>query len=416
MKNSIKAAFGVGLLLLLACGKTNSTAGGSTVAPPPAPTVSAPANGTAANGSNPASPGGTGIAGAQPGAATGTAPGTPMAGAMDATPTMMGSAGAAAPPPEVMVDPADVMSCMGAGVPPDATEQVDVIQIRTNDMNVVPGGFQAPGGTVYACFWLDIDMPEKEHIIGWEGAIGGDRAVHHQQVSISPKPIYLTQQGGLCGLPTVDFTWTGEKPTEWTPKLVGFPIGGPENGGKAHFLWQTHFESATTYTGGFNVYVTKKLRKYDGGNFEQGDVSGILVPKMSSATHVADCTGDMTQQKLTHPIYVYASMQHAHLTITHIKSEQIRGGNSIFTFGDQTTMGVLGFFDQQFKPWTPCVEVLPGDELKTTCDYTNNNPVDVTGGEGLNQEMCVTFFQYFPRLSGPNQFCGTIDSSGGFGH
>jgi hypothetical protein len=37
------------------------------------------------------------------------------------------------------------------------------------------------------------------------------------------------------------------------------------------------------------------------------------------------------------------------------------------------------------------------------------------GGEALNQEMCTTFFQYFPRLPGTSQnFCGTIDSSGGF--
>jgi hypothetical protein len=29
--------------------------------------------------------------------------------------------------------------------------------------------------------------------------------------------------------------------------------------------------------------------------------------------------------------------------------------------------------------------------------------------------MCTTFFQYFPRLPGTSQnFCGTIDSSGGF--
>jgi hypothetical protein len=355
-----------------------------------------------------AAPGGSALPGAGP---------APAPGAGMTTPAMMaGAAGTAAPPPpDVMVDPADVSSCMGMGAPPDASEQVDVIQIRTNDPMVVPAGYAAPGGTVYACFWIDIDMPEKKHIIGWEGAVG-DRAVHHQQVSISPKPFYLAQQGGLCGLPTVDFTWTGEKPTEWTPKLVGFPIGGPENGGKAHFLWQTHFESATTYTGGFNVYVTKNLRKYDAGNFEQGDVSGILIPKMSSATHVADCTGDMTKQKLTHPIYVYASMQHAHLTITHLKSELIRDGKSIFTFGDQSVMGFLGFFDQQFKPWSPCIEVRPGDELKTTCDYNNTFNFDVTGGEATNQEMCTTFFEYFPRLSGPNNFCGTIDSTGGFGH
>ena len=34
----------------------------------------------------------------------------------------------------------------------------------------------------------------------------------------------------------------------------------------------------------------------------------------------------MTTERLTHPIYVFASMQHAHLTVTHIKSEMLRDG------------------------------------------------------------------------------------------
>ena len=76
----------------------------------------------------------------------------------------------------------------------------------------------------------------------------------------------------------------------------------------------------------------------------------------------------------------------------------------------------LGFFDQQFKPWSPCIEVQPGDQLVTTCDYTNNFNFDVTGGEATNNEMCTTFMEYFPRLpAAANNFCGTIDSSGGFG-
>lgn len=314
----------------------------------------------------------------------------------------------------VLVPPEDVATCNGAGVAPGPEEEVEVLEIRTDQ--AVPGGFQAAGGTVYACFWVEIDMPEKHHIVGWEGALGGDRTVHHQQVSLSPRPAYLDifGQGGLCGLPTVEYTWTGGTTPEWTPSLAGFPIGGPENGGKAKFLWQTHFEGATTYTGGFNAYVTKKLRKYDAGNFEQGDVSGILVPAGQAASHVATCTPEMTTQKLVHPIYVYSSMLHAHLTITHIKGEHFRGGQLMNTLGEETALG-FGFFDQTFKPHTPCIEILPGDQLVTSCDYQNPFPYDVVGGEATNQEMCTTFMQYFPRLPGTsNSFCGTIDSSGGF--
>jgi len=324
-----------------------------------------------------------------------------------------GGTGAEVPDPSVpvIVSPEDIASCMGAGAPPSAEEQVEVREIRTSD--VVPGGFMSPATTHYGCFWIEIDMPEKHHIVGWEGAIGGDRTIHHQQVSLSPKPAWLTQQGGLCGLPTVEYTWTGGTEPEWTPTLAGYPIGGPENGGKARFLWQTHFEGATTYSGGFNVYITKKLRKYDAGNFEQGDVRGIMIPPMASHTHVATCTGEMTTQKLTHPIYVFSSMLHAHLTIQNIKAEHYRDGQLLRTLGSEMALG-FGFFDQRFKPHNPCIEILPGDELKTTCDYQNPFDFTVTGGEATNQEMCTIFMQYFPRLPGTsNNFCGTIDSSGG---
>jgi hypothetical protein len=258
-------------------------------------------------------------------------------------------------------------------------------------------------------------MPEKRHIVGWEGAVGGERTVHHQQVSLGAKPFYLANQGGLCGLPSVEYTWTGERPPEWTPTLAGYPIGGPENGNKARFLWQTHFEGATTYMGGFNAYVTKKLRKYDAGNFEQGDVRGINIPPKAAITHTAKCTPDMTKAKLIHPIYVFASMLHAHLTVKKIKAEQFRDGKLLTTFGMAQASGFAGFFDQSFHPHTPCVQILPGDELITTCDYQNPWDVAVTGGEATNQEMCTTFMQYFPRLPKPSDnFCGTIDSTGGF--
>jgi len=384
---------------------------------------------TTAAGSSSAAPAGTLITPSVAGNAATPAPAAPPAAAAPSTmppavpmttpgprPAAPGGAPTkpAAPPAEpVLVDAADEAACDPIGTPPDASEPVEVLKIRISD---VAPGWKAAGGTTYACFWVDIDMPEKHHIIGWEGAVGGDRSVHHQQVSLAAKPFYLTQQGGLCGLPTVDYTWTGEKPTEWTPKLAGYPVGGPENGGKAHFLWQTHIEGASSYAGGFNVYVTKKLRKYDAGNFEQGDVRGISIPPMAqNHVHTAKCSADMLRPKLVQPIYVFASMQHAHLMIRNIKSDLWRDGAVAKNFGDQKASGFAGFFDQQFKPQRPCVKIMPGDELTTVCTYQNPTNLTITGGEATNQEMCTTFYQYFPRLPGTsNNFCGTIDSSGGF--
>lgn len=365
---------------------------------------------------------------------TGAAQGVNPIGA-DPAAGQTGMAGAAPPPPvdpgavpgdtpgdappvepvgAIEVPPEDVAACSPMGAPPAAGEEVTVLEIRTSD--VVAGGFAAPGGTYYGCFWIEIDLPEKHHIIGWEGAIGGDRSVHHQQVSVGEKPFYLLEQGGLCGLPSVEFTWNGEKPTEWTPSIAGYPIGGPENGGKARFVWQTHFEgAATNYVGGFNAVLTKNLRKYDAGNFQQGDVAGILIPAMSQATHVASCTPEETAAKFAHPIYAWSTLLHAHLTISHIKSELFRDGQLVHTFDDWVPGPFGALAEQQFKPISPCLQILPGDEIRTTCEYTNNFPFDVTGGEATNQEMCSNFFTYFPRLPGAasNGFCGTIDSTVG---
>ena len=311
----------------------------------------------------------------------------------------------------VVVSPEDAAACTGAGQPPMANETTEILQIRVSD--AVPGGYTS-GGSEYSCFWVEIDMPEKHHIIGWQGAIGGDRAIHHQQVSLAPKPGYLTKQGGLCGLPTIEYTWTGGNDTEWSPQLAGYPLGGPENGGKAIFLWQVHFEGATTYSGGFNVVITKDLRKYDAGNWEQGDVSGISIPP-GRQTHVASCDEQATMEKIKHPIYAFGAMMHAHLIIESVKSEQFRDGKLFRVIGEQQADPYYGLTDQSFKPQSPCIEILPGDRITTTCNYNNKGTTTVVGGERTDQEMCASFFQYFPRLpNNSDNFCGTIDSSGGF--
>jgi hypothetical protein len=69
-----------------------------------------------------------------------------------------------------------------------------------------------------------------------------------------------------------------------------------------------------------------------------------------------------------------------------------------------------GFFDQEFRPQSPCVEIRPGDTITTTCNYDNGTGQTVVGGEATTQEMCMNFLIYFPRLPNPSDgYCGTIE-------
>jgi len=132
--------------------------------------------------------------------AGGVPSGTPPAGGTAGAPAAMPDPGAGQAIPDpggaIIVPPEDIASCNGAGTPPAPSEVVDVIQVRTDQVTwngqtvpVVPGGFRTMAGTTYACFWADLDMPEKHHIIGWEGAIlqtGGTKVIISQSRNQKP--------------------------------------------------------------------------------------------------------------------------------------------------------------------------------------------------------------------------------------
>ena len=43
--------------------------------------------------------------------------------------------------------------------------------------------------------------------------------------------------------------------------------------------------------------------------------------------------------------------------------------------------------------------LLPDDTLKLTCMYdTTSSAFDIFGGEGTENEMCLYFFSYYPRV------------------
>ena len=154
MKNVVRSWCGVAMLAAIGCGGSDDKTGDDAMKRAQVSGPNAMAGSTAA-GSGGAGSSSTAMAGKSGGVA-----GMTMSGGSGGKPatTPMGGGGAGGTmmmpdkPAQVLADPADIASCDPAGSPPSADEVVEVLEVKTGD--VVPGGFAAPGGTYYGCFWV----------------------------------------------------------------------------------------------------------------------------------------------------------------------------------------------------------------------------------------------------------------------
>lgn len=89
------------------------------------------------------------------------------------------------------------------------------------------------------------------------------------------------------------------------------------------------------------------------------------------------------------PIQVIGISPHMHLKGRHMSVILTRAG------GMQETMHDAPFDFQYQHSYMAMFKIMPGDSIKTTCDYS----APTSFGEGTNDEMCYAFTLYYPKLS-----------------
>lgn len=250
-------------------------------------------------------------------------------------------------------------------------------------------------------FFLDLPDSGKEyHIIGFEHLItpGLERTVHHLTVH------------GYDDENKENFLWAwaiGMSALAF-PEECGIRVGGST--GVTSMRINYHYDNptgehvGTLDTSGIRLYLTEKLRPHDCGVLSLGDPAIRLfnqpLPDGYSSTQF-QCPGECTRDLLPNGATVFGQFLHQHQNGKQIWTELYRDGKLV------KVLARNDFWDHNFQLTTPVAYKLEaGDELRTTCINHAREGEGLKWGLASDDEMCIDFLYYWPRLFGKSNECG----------
>ncbi|XP_066270632.1 DBH-like monooxygenase protein 1 homolog [Branchiostoma lanceolatum] len=272
--------------------------------------------------------------------------------------------------------------------------------------------------TTYWCNTLRLPtLDRKHHLVKIEPIIqpGHESLVHHMvvyQCKLGQVPPML-DGGHECRHPNMPEEWNNCKSimTAWAiggkgftyPDHVGFSLGTDDD--PDYVMMEMHYDNPKRISGerdssGLRFYYTPDVRQYDAGVLDIGVSSHpahVIPPGAESFDTAGFCFGlDPYLQELGQPIHVFASMPHAHLAGTAVRTKLVRNGVLQSYVGRDET---YDFDLQEIRLLDPEVVVKEGDQLITECTYKTTDRTQVTvGGLSSREEMCINFIQYYPRI------------------
>jgi len=189
------------------------------------------------------------------------------------------------------------------------------------------------------------------------------------------------------------------------PKEVGLRIGIGNESIK-HLRLQTHYNNPRRVEGkrdnaGIRLYYTPNLRKYDGGIIQTGDAGVTEINNITRGTgyqeYQYDCPSYCTDT--WHPINVISSILHMHQKGSMMWSTIWRNGKAI-------PFNRVEFYQFDLQQSTPkSIQLLPGDRISVHCVYEKDQNRDIKFGEASNEEMCIHYISYYPKLPKGGNTC-----------
>ncbi|CAI5530074.1 unnamed protein product [Closterium sp. Naga37s-1] len=297
-----------------------------------------------------------------------------------------------------------------------APQQAGKQQQQESMLNFTFTNYRLPTDfTTYRCKVVDIPLKAKTHAVEW-GAIRNSTdisAVHHAVIyGCKPKEYAnLTarsagadfdcphQSDTLC--PTTVAVWAvGGRPFTFPPN-VGYPIGP---GYFTKFVLQVHFTNPKGRadlidSSGLYLKLAPSLRPMDASIMLTGPASYEYLiripPAMPSWTQVSSCASQCTSDVFQNEsVKIIGSFLHLHTLGRQLYTDVFRKGSKVATISRQDYYDVAS---QQTIPVTPEFELLPGDELRTSCVWDSTERTNVTvGGPSPEDEMCIDYLIYYP--------------------
>ncbi|XP_033727104.1 peptidyl-glycine alpha-amidating monooxygenase A-like isoform X1 [Pecten maximus] len=275
----------------------------------------------------------------------------------------------------------------------------------------IPRTVVPPSETSYYCVKFPLPTDVDYHIVGLKPLIDNENVVHHiimYGCDDSEEAEY--NQPEPCGMYT----------PQCTEFIFGWGLGS--NGiclhtgtgvrlGKTGFkkvMLQFHWnnpERRPDYTdnSGINLFYTPHLRLFDSKIFVVGTKYFELPPGQEEVRIDGWCSSECSSHYLTGPLYISKAQNHMHYMGRKQKLQQFRNGVWIRDITNEDTFEYDGSFAFGFDP---PIEVLPGDELKTTCVFDSTRKTTTTfEGDGTSDEMCYVFLRVYPAENIKGSYC-----------
>ncbi|XP_019644850.1 PREDICTED: DBH-like monooxygenase protein 1 [Branchiostoma belcheri] len=286
--------------------------------------------------------------------------------------------------------------------------------------------------TTYWCRVFEMPtLASKHHIIKAEPVItAGNEGVFHHLILYkcrrNPNMTVVPQEhpGHECYTPNMPSDWSdcyeGSMVVAWAigggdviyPEHVGYPIGDEE--GTGYVLMEVHYDNPQLASGisdssGIRITYTPELRDHDMGTLEVGVLVTqyhVIPPETEEFTSSGFCSSQCLSEFIEEsgePIKIIGVMLHAHLLGVRLNARLIHNGTETEIARDDN----YDFNLQSTRMLKEEVTVYPGDVLITECTYSSAHKNSVTyGGLSTTDEMCETFFLYYPRFN--LSFCDSM--------
>ena len=246
---------------------------------------------------------------------------------------------------------------------------------------------------LYVCYGFDTPAAAKMQVIAGAPHIDNKSVVHHVLLYQAPDTVSGTP--APCGS-------GGGKDwrlvTGWAPGGKNFELppeaGFAEEAGTTHWAVQIHYNNAQGLQNqmdatGYDLCATEELRANDADILATGTVQISIPPK---STWQADC--DFTVPKGFGDINLISSWAHMH-RLGRAQSATLTHAGVTSTVLDAPT------YDFSTGASAQTIDVLTheGDNIHTTCKWTNASDATVAFGEATEDEMCFAFLTYYPKIT-----------------
>ncbi|CAI5486901.1 unnamed protein product [Closterium sp. Naga37s-1] len=221
-----------------------------------------------------------------------------------------------------------------------------------------------------------------------------------------------------CSTFVAVWAWGGRPFT--LPPNIGYPIGP---GYFTKFVLEMHYvnpEGRTDIVDSSGLYLKLASSRdlQDAHIMKVGLVDHThlirVPPGMPSWTLANSCPGECTAAVFKNEsVKIVGSILHEHNIGRQVYTEVLREGSAV------ATINRIDYFDyasQQTMPVQPEFELLPGDEIRTTCVWDSTSRSNVTvGGPAAENEMCVNYLVYYSATQGQEMHacytvCGAMDN------